>query len=527
MLLTDGFPFLSTFMGKADYESCLATSRLPDGRLFPLPITLPVEGPQDIGATLTLAHPRGDVLATITVQETYRIDPRSEAEALVGSCDETHPYVKEILAGPLHRASGRLELIRRPYHADFADLRMTATQVRARLAEMGRSSVVAFQTRNPLHRSHEEMIKRAAAEHEATILLHPVVGLTRPGDIDHFTRVRTYRALVAKHFAPGTVLLALLPLAMRMAGPREALLHALIRKHFGASHFIVGRDHAGPGLDSKGRPFFEAYEAQDLVMAHASEIGLTVVPFREMVYVPDEDRFEEESKVSPRTKTLSISGTQVRECLSKGESLPDWFTRPETAAILQQAYRPRREQGFCVWLTGLSGAGKSTIAEELRARLMEEGRTVTFLDGDEVRQTLSRGLGFSREDRDANVLRIGYVASEVVRHGGIAICAVISPFRDARNRCRSMMGEGFIEVFVDAPLALCETRDPKGLYAKSRAGLLKGLTGVDDPYEAPTAPEVHLADPIPSARTNADQILAELRRRGFAVDGETRTGQSG
>ncbi len=518
LLLCGGFEPLTSFMGKADYLSCLETMRLVNGHLFPIPITLPAEKAVARGSRVALVHPRGEVLANLDVEEVFEIDPEREALALFASSDETHPYIREIMGGPRVRLSGRLTHLRTVPQADFAALRLGPAEVRAKVRALGRKNVVAFQTRNPLHRSHEELIKRAARDHDATILLHPVVGLTKPGDIDHFTRVRTYRALVQTHFEPGSVVLALLPLAMRMAGPREALLHAIIRKNYGATHFIIGRDHAGPAPDSMGRPFFDPYAAQTLAAQHALEIGMVMVPFREMVYLADEDRFEEEDKLAKGARVRSLSGSAVRLHLVEGRALPAWFTRPETAVILQQAHPPRTAQGFCVWFTGLSGAGKSATADALRALLMERGGVVTLLDGDEVRLNLSKGLGFSREDRDANILRIGFVAAEVVRHRGIAICAAISPFREARNKCRDLMGGAFIEVFVNTDIAVCESRDSKGLYAKARAGELKGFTGVDDPYEKPLSPEVELSDSSASPIENARTIVEALRGRGFLDD---------
>ena len=515
MLACGGFAPLQGFMNRADYTACLSTMRLANGVLFPLPVTLPVDAPLERGTRVGLVHPADHLLATLEVEEAFEVDALAEAEVLLGSRDDAHPYTRELMTGPRWRLSGRLTHILPVPHADFSDLRLDPAQVRARTAALGRKNVVAFQTRNPLHRSHEELIKRAARDHHATVLLHPVVGLTRPGDIDHFTRVRTYRALIENHFEPGAAVLALLPLAMRMAGPREALLHAIIRKSYGATHFIVGRDHAGPAPDSAGRPFFGPYEAQALVRKHAEEVGIVMVPFQEMVYLAGEDRFEEADRVPAGAEVRSLSGSEVRQHLALGRPLPAWFTRPETAAILQQAQPPRSEQGFCVWFTGLSAAGKSVTAEALRAVFMERGRTVTLLDGDEVRLHLSKGLGFSREDRDVNIQRIGYVASEVVRHRGIAICAAISPFREARERCRALMGEAFIEVFVDTPLPVCESRDPKGLYARARSGALKGFTGIDDPYEPPLSPDVRLSNPEHTPMENARVILETLRARGF------------
>lgn len=515
LLSVGGFHPLESFMREADYRSCLGKMRLADGRLFPIPVTLP--GPEDtaIGDRVALVHPRGDILALLDVEEVFEIEPLEEARQLFHSSDEAHPYIREILCGTRLRLSGRLTHLRRVPHADFTWLRLGPAEVRDRVAALGRANVVAFQTRNPLHRSHEELIKRAARDHDATILLHPVVGLTRSGDIDHFTRVRTYQALLTAHFEPASAVLALLPLAMRMAGPREALLHAIIRKNYGATHLIVGRDHAGPAPDSSGRPFFDPYAAQELVRTHAEEIGVIMVPFQEMVYIEEQDRFEEEDKLPAGARGRSLSGSEVRRHLAEGRPLPGWFTRPETAAILQQAHPPRAAQGFCVWFTGLSGAGKSSTAEALRARLLERGRTVTLLDGDEVRLNLSKGLGFSREDRDTNILRIGFVAAEVVRHRGIAICAAISPFREAREKCRALMGDAFVEVFVDTDLAICESRDSKGLYARARAGALTGFTGIDDPYETPHSPAVRLSDPLLSPVENAQIVMDVLRTRGF------------
>ncbi len=343
--------------------------------------------------------------------------------------------------------------------------------------------------------------------------------MTKPGDVDHYTRVRTYKTLAQHYYAPDRILLALLPLAMRMAGPREALWHALIRRNYGANHLIVGRDHASPGVDSTGTPFYGPYDAQDLVERFSEELGVSVLPFREFVYLPDEQRYEETSKIDERTRTAAISGTQAREeYLAKGNSLPEWFTRKETSDILAQMFPPRHQQGFCLWFTGLSGAGKSTTAEIVTALLLERGRQSTVLDGDVVRTHLSKGLGFSREDRDTNILRIGFVASEIVRHNGAVICAAVSPYRAARNECRSMVGEGcFIEVFVDTPIAVCEERDVKGLYSKARRGELKGFTGVDDPYEAPVDPEIVLDTVRQTPEQNARRIIAFLEQRGFLL----------
>jgi sulfate adenylyltransferase len=310
---------------------------------------------------------------------------------------------------------------------------------------------------------------------------------------------------------------------MRMAGPREALWHAIIRRNFGATHLVVGRDHAGPGNDSQGKPFYGPYEAQSMVTQYAEEIGVQPVEFKELVYLADDERYEETSKVPEEARIFSISGTQVREdYLAKGKLLPEWFTRPETAEILQQMYPPRHKQGVCIWFTGLSGSGKSTTAEILTSLLLERGRQVTLLDGDVVRTHLSKGLGFSPEDRDTNILRIGFVAGEIARHGGTVICAAISPYRATRNEVRKMVGdEHFIEVFVDTPIEVCEERDVKGLYARARRGQITGFTGVDDPYEEPVNPELTLNTVKSDAISNARNIVDYLEHRGFLIpDGQ-------
>lgn len=519
LLATGGFSPLTGFLGRADYESVLGRLRLADGTLWPIPITLPVsaETPPSLDTEVTLRNAKNEPLALLRVDELYSWDPEGEAQALLGRADARHPLVNEMGSWGRLYAAGRLRVLALPRYHDFVELRRTPAQVRALLDERGTAAVVAFQTRNPLHRSHEELTKRAAAECGGTLLLHPVVGLTKPGDVDHYTRVRSYRALVEHHYDPARTLLSLLPLAMRMAGPREALWHALIRRNFGASHFIVGRDHAGPGPDSQGRPFFGPYDAQELVRQHEQEIGVRMLPFRELVYLPDEDRYEEGDKVAAGTRVLNISGTQVREdYLALGKPLPEWFTRPETAAILAETSPPRYRQGFCVWFTGLSGAGKSATAEALTALLLERGRQVTVLDGDVVRTHLSKGLGFSRADRDTNIRRIGFVAAEIARHGGVALCAAVSPYRQTRDECRLMVGsERFFEVLVDTPLEVCESRDAKGLYAQARRGELRGFTGIDDPYEPPLRPELVLDTVTQSIQDNAERLVALLAERGY------------
>ena len=519
LLATGGFSPLDRFMSRADSRSAVEDMRTAGGVLFPIPVTLPTdaESAPPLDSRVALRDSRNNLLAVMDVEDVYEWDADDTALKVYGTLDLRHPIVAEMRRWGRVNLSGRLEVIELPIRSDFRELRLTPAQTRARLAEIGRRNVVAFQTRNPLHRVHEELTKRAAASVDGVLLLHPVVGMTRPGDVDHYTRVRTYKALIERHYDRDRATLALLPLAMRMGGPSEAVWHAIIRRNHGANYLIVGRDHAGPGADSQGKPFYGPYDAQELVERYADEVGVKPLTFTELAYVPAEGRYEEVSKLPPGAETASISGTQAREeYLNAGRALPDWFTRPEVAEILADSYPPRHRQGVCVWFTGLSGSGKSTTADALAALLMERGRRITVLDGDVVRTHLSKGLGFSKEDRDANILRIGFVASEIARHGGIAVCAAISPYIETRDAVRAMFGEGqFVEAFVDTPLAVCESRDAKGMYAKARAGEITGFTGIDDPYEPPPNPEIALDTVSQTAESNAEKIIAHLREAGF------------
>jgi sulfate adenylyltransferase len=519
LLATGAFSPLDRFLGRDDYQRVLAEMRLADGTLWPMPVTLPIDddAPVALDRDVVLRSAKNEILAILTIDEIYEWDRIEAATHIAGTIDRKHPLVAEMERWGRRNISGKLRVLALLTPPDFRDLRRTPAQVRAALEELGRDNIVAFQTRNPMHRAHEELTKRAIDAIDGALLLHPVVGLTKPGDVDHYTRVRTYKALTEHHFPQDRILLSLLPLAMRMAGPREALWHAIIRRNFGASHFIVGRDHASPGADSAGKPFYGPYDAQDLVSKHSAEIGVTMLPFHELVYLAGKDRYEEASRVPAGAVTRSISGTQVRDdYLAAGVPLPSWFTRPEVATILGESYPPRHKQGVCVWFTGLSGSGKSTTAEIVVALLLEHGRQSTLLDGDVVRTHLSKGLGFSKEDRDANILRIGFVAAEVVRHGGVAVCAAVSPYRETRDSVRTMVGaDQFIEVFVDTPLEVCESRDAKGMYAQARRGVIKGFTGIDDPYEAPAGAEVVLDTTSASAEGNARRIVDLMRERGF------------
>ncbi len=518
LMAVGAFSPVSRFMSQLDYLSVLEHMRLADGTLFPIPITLPVDDATKFeGKRIGLRSPSNHLIAVLDVEEVYEREADLEARQVCGTTSEEHSLVSEMRSWGNYYLSGPLTVLELPRHYDFPEYRRTPRQVRELLARMGNPDVVAFQTRNPMHRAHEELTKRAASELGANLLIHPVVGVTRPGDVDHYTRTQTYKILVERYYDAERTVLSLLPLAMRMAGPREALWHAIIRRNFGANYFIAGRDHASPARDSKGKSFYEPHAAQELLARHSEEIGVGVVPFEEMVYVPGEDRYEQISRVSNGARTLSISGTKIRtEFLAKGVALPSWIFRPETAAILERAFPGRARQGICIWFTGLPCSGKSTIADILAPLLMENGRRVTMLDGDVVRTHLSKGLGFSREDRDINIRRIGFVAAEIARHGGAVVCAAVSPFNSTRRQIRELVGaDNFLLVYVDTPAEICEKRDVKGFYAMARAGEIKHFTGVDDPYEAPENPDLvlHTVDATPEQ--NGRKIIDWLRQRGF------------
>jgi sulfate adenylyltransferase len=523
LLLNGGFSPLQGFLGRADYDRVVSEMRLADGTLWPIPVTLDVSeafaASLPANARISLNDTQGTPLAVLTVEDVYFPDRVAEARAVFGTTDRTHPGVAELLdhTAPVY-LGGTLQGIQQPSHYDFTDLRHSPRHLREWFGQHGWHRIVAFQTRNPMHRAHRELTLRAAEQVGAKLLIQPSVGRTKPGDVDHYTRVRCYHALLA-HYPQDQATLSLLPLAMRMAGPREALWHAIIRKNYGASHFIVGRDHAGPGNDANGKPFYDPFAAQQLLAAHQEELGIQIVPFPAMVYAANRDTYLPQTEVDSNDEVHDISGTELRRRLHSGETIPEWFTFPEVVNILRERHPANAREGFALFFTGLSGSGKSTLAQAVLARLLETGsRPVTVLDGDEVRRHLSKGLSFSREDRDANITRIGYVASEVVRHGGIAICAPIAPYTGARREARQLVqAHGrFVEIHVSTPLEVCEARDRKGLYAAARAGKIKGFTGVDDPYETPESPELRLDTSLLSVNDAADRIIAWLRSHGLA-----------
>ncbi|CAG0878769.1 unnamed protein product [Cyprideis torosa] len=522
LLLNGAFSPLEGFMNEADFNGVVENMRLSDGTLWPIPTTLDVTeafaADLSEGDKIALRDEEGVLIAVMEVSDTYRPDRQHEAEMVFGTTDVAHPAVNYLFnqAAAVY-VGGKLKGIEPPKHYDYRYLRDTPAELRARFAKLGWTRVVAFQTRNPMHRAHQELTFRAAQRAEANLLIHPVVGMTKPGDIDHFTRVRCYEKLI-KQYPEQTSALSLLPLAMRMAGPREALWHAIIRKNYGCTHFIVGRDHAGPGKNSDGFDFYGPYDAQEMVKQYQDEIGIEMVPFEAMVYVQERAEYRPVSEVAKNETILNISGTELRRRLQEGREIPEWFSYKEVVEELRKTHPPRHKQGLTIFFTGLSGAGKSTIANALLVKLLElGGRPVTLLDGDVVRTNLSSELGFSREHRDLNIQRIGYVASEITKNRGIAICAPIAPYASTRRMVRDMISPlgGFLEIHVATRLETCEKRDRKGLYAMARAGKIKGFTGIDDPYEAPESPEMLIQTEDCSPDEAAHRVLLKLESMGF------------
>ena len=523
LLLSGGFSPLRGFMNRADYEGVCHNMRLSSGVLWPMPITLDVseefaKGLKPGSSKIALRDPEGVMLAVLHVEDVWQPNRSDEAKSVFGTTSKAHPGVDYVLnkANPWY-VGGMIEGLQLPSHYDFRSLRLTPGELRAEFSRLGWRRAVAFQTRNPMHRAHQELTFRAARQVEANLLIHPSVGMTKPGDVDYFTRVRCYELLLPK-YPHGTVKLSLLPLAMRMGGPREAIWHGIIRKNHGCTHFVVGRDHAGPGNDTDGKPFYGPYDAQQLFKKHESDIGVTMVPFNMMVYLEDQDKYVPDNEVPNGSRVLNISGTELRQRLNEGRDIPNWFTYPEVVQELRRSYPPRHKQGVTIFFTGLSGSGKSTIANVLLTKFLEMGgRPITILDGDLVRKHLSSELGFSKEHRDINIRRIGYVASEITKNGGIAICAPIAPYEAVRKQVREMIEPvgGFVLVHVATPLETCEQRDRKGLYAKARAGIVKEFTGISDPYEAPIKAEVVINTADLSPEEAAQEIILHLEQQGF------------
>jgi sulfate adenylyltransferase len=522
LLCNGAFSPLDGFMTRAEYDGVLADMRLPSGVLWPIPIMLDVSdefaSEVSVGDRIALRDPEGVLVATMEITDSWSPDKPAEAEAVFGTIDENHPGVHSLMHATHDTyLGGPITGVEPPTHYDFKLLRDSPDELRGRFRKLGWRKVVAFQTRNPMHRAHYELTRRAARDTEANLLIQPVVGMTKPGDVDHFTRVRCYEHIL-EQYPEQTTALSLLNLAMRMAGPREALWHAIIRKNYGCTHLIVGRDHAGPGANADGEPFYGPYEAQDLLKQYQDELDISMVPFQQMVYVEDKGEYLSIDETTPEQKVLTITGTEFRRRLQEGADIPEWFSFPNIIEELRSSYPPRHEQGYTVFFTGLSGSGKSTIANALMVKLLEHGGLrVTLLDGDLVRKNLSSELGFSKEHRDLNILRIGYVASEITKNGGVAICAPIAPYAATRRKVREMIEPvgGFIEIHVATPLEVCEARDRKGLYAKARAGIIKEFTGISDPYEEPEMPELRIDTQTLSPDLAAHQVIVKLESLGY------------
>tara|TARA_Y100001980_G_C14548238_1_gene329299 strand:- start:745 stop:2379 length:1635 start_codon:yes stop_codon:yes gene_type:complete len=523
MILDGSFSPLNGFMVQEDYDSVMNTMRLLNGKLFPIPIVLDVNRQFsqkiNIGDKVVLCDKEGFQIAQMTVESIWEPDIKEEAELVYGTTDVFHPAVNYLFnqANNVY-VGGKIKKICMPNHYDYKHYRLNPNAVKLLFKEKGWEKIIAFQTRNPLHRAHVEMISKSMDDLDAKLLLHPVVGQTKVGDIDYHTRVRCYEHIIKK-YPKGSSVLALLPLAMRMAGPKEALLHAIIRRNFGCTHIIIGRDHAGPGKDMNGNLFYDPYDAQNLLKKYEDEINIKMVPFKLMVYVPEKKRYKELEKLKSNVKYKTLSGTELRSYLDKGLDIPDWFSYAEVTSELKKSRLPLHKKGFTIFFTGLSGSGKSTIANGLATKLLEEGsRPVTLLDGDIVRTHLSSELGFSKEHRSLNVQRIGFVASEITKNGGIAICAPIAPYALDRGENRKLISNlgGYIEVYVSTSLQKCEERDSKGLYKLARAGKIKKFTGISDPYEKPINAEITLnSDGSKSPTGLVDQIYEMIQDKGY------------
>lgn len=522
LLATGAFSPLTGFMVRTDYESVLDRMRLQDNTLWPVPVCLDVPAPVaehlEVGQSVALRDQEGFLLAVMHVADIWPVNREKEADMIYNTRDLSHPGAHYLYkkSGDYY-IGGPIEAVNLPIHFDFKQIRLQPREIRSNYHKLDWQRVVGFQTRNPIYRPQFEMTIKAMRRAKANLLLMSVVGMTRRDDFDHFIRVRCNRKVV-RHYPPDSCMMTLLPMAVRMSGPRDAVFDAIIAKNYGCTHFIVGHDHASPGHDSNGNPFYPVAHAKAFAGEYADEIGIGIIPFEEMVYLPFEDEYRSVDQVPSGTQTVSLSGSDIRRRIREGKNIPDWAVFPEVTEELQRAYPPPGKQGFTIFLTGLSGAGKSTIAQVLYSKFLEIGdRPVTLLDGDIVRRNLSSELSFSREHRDINVLRIGFVASEITKNRGVAICAPIAPYEYTRREIRSTIESygGFIEVHVATPIEECEKRDRKGMYAKARAGLISGFTGVDDPYEIPSNPELSIDTTHMTPAEAAQEVMLFLSNRGY------------
>jgi len=522
LIINGGFQPLTGFMSQNDYDSVVNDMRLSDGSLWPMPITLDVNDRfvSEISKTskITLRDKEGFILAILEIEDIWQPDLELEAHSVFGTNDIKHPGVNYLLKkSKKNYIGGKIETVEEPHHYDYQELRHTPNQLKSIFNKKKWGKIIAFQTRNPIHRAHFELTRRAMSELNANLLVHPVVGMTKPGDVNHYTRTRCYKHIM-KEYPEDTALLSLLPLAMRMGGPKETLLHAIIRKNYGCTHLIVGRDHAGPGSDSNNEPFYGPYEAQEMLKRYQNELEIEMVPFKFMVFIPKSATFKAIDDVDQGEEYKTLSGTELRQLLDKGKGIPEWFTFRSVAHELELSNPPLTKRGLTIFFTGLSGSGKSTLANGLVTRFLEEGsRPVTLLDGDIVRTNLSSELGFSKEHRSINIKRIGYVASEITKNGGIAICAPIAPYDEDRKHNRKLISKegGYIEIFVNTPLEKCEERDSKGLYAMAREGKIKEFTGISDPYEEPLDAEIVVNSSHENPEILVKKIYEKIVNMGF------------
>ena len=518
MILNGAFSPLLTFNNQKDYEEILLNNKLLNGVIWPIPIVLDVPNDflkaLDKNEHISLRNAEGFLLAILKVREFWSPNKKDEANSIFKTIDENHPGVDYLFNHTnSNYISGELVPIQSNKYFDFTHLRKSPQEVRDLFRSKRWQDVIAFQTRNPMHRAHFELTRLAMEQHNAKLLIHPVIGISKPGDIDHFTRVKCYQHII-KHYPENSVELSLINLAMRMAGPKEALWHAIIRKNYGCNYIIIGRDHAGPGVDAKGKPYYQPYDAQELISQYQEELEIKMVPFQEMVFAKNKRNYLPLDQIKEEEQIETLSGTQFKELLKQRTEIPNWYSFPEVVHELRRRYPKLHNQGLTVFFTGLSGAGKSTLANALMYKLMEmEDRPITLLDGDIVRQHLSSELGFSKEDRDIHVKRIGYVASEITKHGGVAICAPIAPYSNTRKTVRNMIDEvgSFVEIHVSTPLSVCEERDVKGLYKRARAGKILDFTGVSDPYEEPQNPEITIDTSDISVEESSAIIIDKLR----------------
>ncbi len=525
LLLNRGLFPLGGFMDQETYESVVESMRLPDGTIWPITVCLDLDekiaGNLTPGTRVALNDGEGFLLALLTVTSVWQPDKRKEALGIYGTDDpKMHPEVENLYS---QRGSwyvgGTLEGVSLPIHYDFQELRLSPSETVRRFTMNGWRRVLGFHTDEYLHCAHREMVVTAAREAGAAIFLHPVADLSHPGNLDHYTQVRCYQAFTGK-FPHNMITLGLTPYATRKAGPKEALFQAIIRKNYGCSHFMVSEDHADPYLGSNnGKRFYPLGAAQELVAEYADDTGIDMVPQRQMGYLEDKKQYVILDKMG-NGDAATISSQELHRRLTHDIDIPIWFSYPEIVDELRCAFPPRSKQGFTIFMTGFSGSGKSTIAKVLLVKFMEMcDRPVTLLDGDIVRKNLSSELTFSKEHRNLNITRIGFVASEITKNGGIALCAPIAPYEESRTANRELISQygGYIEVFVATPLEVCEQRDRKGLYAKARSGKVKGVTGITDPYHPPSKPELTIDTSEITPMEAVQEILLYLEEQGYIV----------